>query len=286
VKALVVGATGRNAGLVVPELTQRDVTVRALVRDQCRVETARRRGAVETVIGDLGDEPSLRAAAKGVDAVFHINPAFDPREAEMGVAMVKAATAAGVSKFVFSSVYHPSISKMVNHASKQPVEEALFESGMDFTILQPSMFMQNLEGAWNSALETGRLTMPYSMHAKVCYVDYRDVAEAAALAITGDTLSYGTFELSAPGMVDRFKLAAIASSVAGRALEAAEISPAEWANSAPTPDGPFRQGLARMNAHYDEHGFPGGNALVLRAILGRAPRTLEQYFRELGEGVR
>lgn len=38
-----------------------------------------------------------------------------------------------------------------------------------------------------------------------------------------------------------------------------------------------------MMAHYDEHGFPGGNALVLRAILGREPRTLQGHFRELAE---
>ena len=40
-----------------------------------------------------------------------------------------------------------------------------------------------------------------------------------------------------------------------------------------------------MNAHYDEYGFPGGNALVLRAILGREPRSLEQYIYELAGPV-
>ena len=34
-------------------------------------------------------------------------------------------------------------------------------------------------------------------------------------------------------------------------------------------------------AHYDEHGFPGGNAPVLRAVLGRETRTLRQYVHEL-----
>lgn len=223
----------------------------------------------------------MRAAAEGVDGVFHINPAFAPDEADMGVAMVDAAKAAGVRKFVFSGVIHPSISKMVNHAAKQPVEEAIYESGMDFTVLQPTMFMQNLDGAWSAVLESGKLTMPYSKREKVCYVDYRDVAEAAALAMTGDALSYGTFELSAPGMVDRVEMAEMASKALGRTIEAGEISPGEWASNSPMPEGPLRDGLARMMAHYDEHGFPGGDALVLRAILGREPRTLQQYFYEL-----
>lgn len=42
-----------------------------------------------------------------------------------------------------------------------------------------------------------------------------------------------------------------------------------------------KEGLARMYADYDKYGFPGGNALVLRAILGREPRTLNQYIYEL-----
>jgi hypothetical protein len=47
------------------------------------------------------------------------------------------------------------------------------------------------------------------------------------------------------------------------------------------PEGPQRDGLTRMMAHYDKHGFTGGNGLVLRAILGREPRSLLDYFREL-----
>lgn len=280
-KVLMVGATGGNAGLVVPELKKRGVTVRALVRDENKADAAHHAGADESVVGDLLDPASLRAAAEGVNGVFHINPAFAPDEADMGVAMVEAAKDAGVRKFVFSSVYHPSISKMINHAAKQPVEEALYESDLDFTILQPAMFMQNLEGAWSAVLESGKLTMPYSKRAKVSYVDYRDVAEVAALATTGDELSYGTFELSAPGMVDRVAMAEMASEALGRTVEADELSPQDWASASGMPEGPFRDGLVRMMTHYDEHGFPGGNALVLRAVLGREPRTLEQYFQEL-----
>src|SRR5664279_4413830 len=120
-KVLAVGATGVNAGLVVPELLSRRVTVRALVRDQGRADAARARGVQEIALGDLTDPVSLRAAAEGVDGVFHLNPAFAPDEAAMGVAMVRAAVDAGVRRFVFSSVYHPSVS-LTNHAGKRPVE--------------------------------------------------------------------------------------------------------------------------------------------------------------------
>jgi uncharacterized protein YbjT (DUF2867 family) len=266
-KVLMVGATGKYASLVMPELKQHGAVVRALVRNEGKAGAARQQGADETAIGDLNDPNSLRVAADGVDGVFHINPAFAPDEANMGVAMVEAAKAAGVRKFVFSGVIHPSISKMTNHAAKLPVEEALYESGMDFTVLQPTMFMQNLDSGWSAVLEHGQISVPYSKLAKMCYVDYRDVAAAAALALTEDKLSYGTFELCAPGMVNGVELAALASEALGRKIEAGELSPEEWAQASHIPEGPVREGLAIMNADYDQYGFPGGNALVQRHSL-------------------
>lgn len=280
-KVLMIGAAGAYAGLVLPELKQRGVFVRALARDESKAAEARQKGADETALGDLTDLPSLRAAAQGMDGVFHINPAFAPHEADLGVAMVEAAKDVGVKKFVFSSVIHPSISRMANHAGKRPVEEALYESGMDFTVLQPAMFMQTLGGGWDAVLKTGQFALPYSAAAKVCFVDYRDVAEAAALAFTGDKLAYGTFELCAPGMVNRAEIAALMSEALGRTIRAAEVPFDDWAQAAHLPAGPVRDGLKIMDADYDKYGFPGGNALVLRAILGREPRTLRQYLQEL-----
>jgi uncharacterized protein YbjT (DUF2867 family) len=280
-KVLMVGATGQYASLVVPELKQRGVIVRALARNESKAEAARQQGADEVAIGDLQNSDSLHAATSEVDGVFHINPAFTPNESELGVAMVEAAKASSVRKFVFSSVIHPSISKLSNHAAKRPVEEALYESNMEFTVLQPTMFMQNFDSGWNTVLKQGRFSLPYSKHAKASYVDYCDVAEVAALALAGDRLGYGTFELCAPGMVDRMELAAMMSEAVGRTIEAGESPFDEWAQAAKMPEGSRREGMKTMYADYNQYGFPGGNALVLRSILGREPRTLRQYIHEL-----
>ncbi len=280
-KVLMVGATGTFASQVIPQLKQRGVTIRALVRSKDKIDVARQQGADEAVVGDLNDADSLRVAASGMEGVFHLNPAFAPNEAELGVAMVQAAKVAGVRKFVFSGVIHPSISALSNHAAKCPVEEALYESGMNFTVLQPTMFMQNFDSGWQAVMEKGQFALPYSKHAKASYVDYRDVAEVAALALTSDRLDHGTFELCDAGMVDRVELAAMMSEALDRPIEAGEPTFEEWAQTAHIPEGAIREGMKKMYAHYDRYGFPGGNALVLRAILGREPRPLRQYFYEL-----
>lgn len=278
-RVLMVGATGRHAHFVLDELRRRGVQVRALARNQERAELARRNGADDTVIGDLTEPDSLHAAVEGVDGVFHIGPGLAAKETDMGLAMVAAAKEGGVDKFVYSGVIHPSISDLWNHAAKLPVEEALYSSSLDFTVLQPARFMQDFDPFWSDVVEHDRLRQPYSLTSKMCWVDYREVAEVAAMAMTGDELSYGTFELCAPGMLDTNVAAAIATEVLGRPISAEQIPVDEFVSR--LPEGAPRATGAHMMDHYDRHGLPGGNALVLRAILGREPRSLRDYFAEL-----
>src|ERR1700761_545736 len=255
-KILMVGATGKYAGLVLPELKKRGATVRALVRNEEAARLATELGADETALGDLEDSASLNAAAAGAEGVFHLNPAFAPNEADLGLAMVKAAEASGVTKFVFSGVIHPSLTKLSNHAAKLPVEEAIYESGMIFTVLQPTIFMQTVENGWNEVVNQGKYSLPYSKQMRVSYVDYRDVAEVAAIALTSDKLDYGTFELSAPGMINRIELTLLMTKILGQAVEADDASFDEWAEQAHIPEGALRDGLKRMYSDYDEYGFP------------------------------
>ncbi len=279
-RILAVGATGQFAGLVVPALVSRGIQVRALVHDPAKADRVRAVGAQESVSGDLRDRASIDAALDGVDGVFHVIPAFAPDSTELGVGMVEAAQAAGVRRFVFSGVYHPSLS-LVNHAALRPVEQALYRAAMEFTVLQPAMFMQGLGAAWATAVEHGTFTMPYSKDSSMTFVDYRDVAEVAATAFVTDELVNGTFELAAGGVLTRGDIANLMSRHAGRPVVAEDIAPQVALSDMPA--GAMRDGLEAMFADYSAHGFRGGNNLVLRTILGRAPRTLDAYLGELAK---
>jgi uncharacterized protein YbjT (DUF2867 family) len=280
-KFLTVGATGKYGSLVVPELKRRGATVRALVRSDDGAQLAVKLGADETAIGDLNDPASLSAAAAGTDGVFLIHPAFAPNEAGLGLAMLKAAEDAGVTKFVFSGVIHPSQASLSNQAANLPFEQVIYESGLVFTVLQSTQFMQTIDQGWTEVMAESRFSMPYSKQMRVSYVDYRDVAEVAALALTSDRLDYGTYELCAPGMINRIELTLLMTKALGRSIEAGDLPFEEWADKTGVPAGPLRDGLAQMYVDLDQNGLPAGNALVLQAILGREPRTLEQYVREL-----
>ena len=280
-KVLAVGAAGRFARLVVPELVKRGATVRGLTSDPGHVDAVRQNGAAEVAVGDLRDPDSLAAALKGVDRVFYIAPVFSADEVSMGLTLVEAARTAGVRRIVFSSVIHSALSALENHRAKIPVESAIIASGLEYSILQPALLYQNYAAAWPQVAETGVFAEPYSAEKPVTRVDYRDVAEVAAIALTEDRLLHGAFELGANGELDRHGVAAVMGEVLGREIKA-QVAPFEaWADKAGLPrEGPLRPGLKAMYAWYDEHGFLG-NPLALRAILGREPRTLKAYFEEL-----
>lgn len=271
-KILATGATGTFAGLVVPALTRGGLQVRAAVHDPGKAGWLSEHGVLETVPFDLHDPSSVDAALSGVDGAFLITPAFAPDATRWGVDFIQAAERAGVRKIVYSGVYHPSL-PLENHASTRPIEAALYAADLDFTILQPAMFMQGLGGPWRQASRTGALVMPWSKQSRMTYVDYRDVADVAALAFTDSRLSAGTFELAAD-VIDRVRLAQMFTEMSGRRVTAEDMPAGALPQGLP-------DGLRTMFGDYDRHGFHGGNSLVLQAILGREPRSIQNYVAEL-----
>ncbi len=268
---LAVGASGKFAGMVIPELAKRGAMVRGLVHSPAHAPAVGAAGAKEVVVGDLRDTASIAAALRGVDHVFYIAPAALADEANVGRAFVAAAIDAGVRRLVFSSVIHPVLAGLPNHALKTPVEEAVLHSDLEYTFLHPTVLFQNYAAAWDGIVKTGVVAEPWSNDTRFSRVDYRDVAEAAAIALTEDRLLYGTFELCAEGWLDRHEVAALIGEVLGRGITPRRIDP----DSLP----PEAQTLRPMFDHYDRIGLRG-NPLTLTAILGREPRTLRAFFEE------
>jgi uncharacterized protein YbjT (DUF2867 family) len=103
---LVAGVTERQGGSVVRHLLERQLTVRALVRDpQSSRAKARADQGIEIAQGDMDDLASLREAMAGVRGVYSVQDYFTvgaAREVQEGKNMADAALGAGVEHFVFS----------------------------------------------------------------------------------------------------------------------------------------------------------------------------------------
>lgn len=267
-KILANGAAGQFAGLVVPALAPLGAEVQGFIHKPAESAAVRNAGVAEVCIGDIADRFCLDSALAGVDAVFYLAPAFLPNQTEVGKAVAAAAIAAGVRRFVFSSVIHTVINTLSNHAAKALAEAAVFESDLDYTFLHPALFFQNYASAWPRIVKTGVVTEPWSNDTRFSRADHRDVAEAAAIALKDDRLLYGTFGLAAEGWLDRHDVAALLGEVLGRPIEAKRTDPKSLGDRA--------RPMRPMFKHYDRDSLRG-NALTRRVLLGGEPRSASLF---------
>jgi NAD(P)H dehydrogenase (quinone) len=268
---LVTGAGGKTGSAVLEALRARGGRSVGLVGSPAHAGQR----ADSVIVGDQRDVDVLTRALAGVDAAYAIAPNLSPDEVAMALAMVEACRRADVRRLVLHSVIHPQLSAMPHHADKGRAEEVVIQSGLDWTILQPNAYLQNLAG-YVDEMRTGRYAPPYATDRGSALVDLMDVAEVAARVLLDDVGIHATFELSGPLMCTPTDVATAAAEILDRPVLAARTTPAEFV--AGTGLDPERQRrLLAMLDHYDEHGSPG-DATVLRMLLGREPRGLRDVL--------
>lgn len=202
-----------------------------------------------------------------------------PPDDAIGCSVIECARASGVQRITYHSVVHPHTPDVSFHFEKCRVQIALLESGLPYTLLQATNYMQNLRWVWPQVLRTGEFPMPYSAEQPVTWVDLEDLAEATARVVAEPGHACATYELVGTAPLPRTELAAILSRVLGRPVRAVRLD----------PDGAFER-LARftpeeqarvrtMYRHYDRCGFRAGHPRMLGLLLGREPTSYEAFAR-------
>ncbi|GAB4444745.1 MAG: NmrA/HSCARG family protein [Anaerolineales bacterium] len=275
---LITGAAGKTGRAVIRALTQRGEKVRALARRPEGAKALKALGVNEVVAGDLLDGPAVKRAAEGARAVYHIAPNVSPHETVIGANVIAAAQAAQVERFIFHSVLHPQVEAMPHHWQKMRVEELLFASGLPFTILQPTAYMQNLLAYWQSICEQGVYAVPYPPQTRLSLVDLEDVAEAAARVLTEDGWLGATLELAGTPPLSQTDVAETLSRRLNRPVRAEAVPLEIWERNARSGGmGGYQvTTLMQMFRYYAQHGLLG-NPRVLGWVLQRPPASLEEF---------
>jgi NAD(P)H dehydrogenase (quinone) len=275
---LVTGASGKTGKAVIRALAARGEQVHAYVRRETHERALHELGAIAVSVGMLDDAGTIAQAAKDARAIYHICPNVSARELPFARAVAEGASRAGVTRFVFHSVLHPQIEAMSHHREKMRVEEMLFASGLDVTVLQPTAYMQNLLAQWRTISTEGVFKIPYPATSRISLVDLDDVAEAAAIVLTNDVHIGATYELVGTPPLSQTEVAAFLGQTLGKAIRIDAETPEEWAARATDLDSYQRETLTRMFRYYAQHGLIG-NSSVLRWLLGREPTTLADFVR-------
>ena len=235
-------------------------------------------GAQSTVVGDLRNSNDLARACLGVETIYHICPNMHPNEIEIAQDLLAVAKAASVKRIVYHSVLHPQIQAMPHHWNKLRVEELIFESGLDYTILQPAAYMQNVLASWQAIVEEGTYRVPYAIDTKLGMVDLHDVAEVAATVLTRASDVGATYELCSQEVLTPRTIVAILSTALERSVHAEKIALDAWQSDAKVAGlGAYQiDTLSKMFLYYEQHGF-WGNPTALQMLCGRRPTSFTEF---------
>jgi len=283
---VVSGAAGKTGQAVVKALVRRGAAVRAFVYRPEQAEQAKTLGAQQVVFGDMQDAAIFKQVVAGATALYHICPNMNPNELSIGQTAIAAAQAAGLQQFVYHSVLHPHTEKMAHHWHKLRVEEQLFESGLNFTIVQPAAYMQNILAGWTAIVQEGLYQVPYAVETRLGMVDLEDVAEAVATILTEPGHTGAIYELAGPDNLSQTGVANILSDSLGRPVEARQVAIAQWQAEAEAAGlNSFAiETLVKMFQYYNRFGFCG-NSNVLGWLLKRPPTSFKTFVDRVKEAA-
>ncbi|MEU6085429.1 NAD(P)H-binding protein [Streptomyces sp. NPDC047085] len=260
---VVTGASGRTGSRVARAARAAGLEVR---------EASRARGF------DWRDPSTWARVLRGADAAYVVYPSDvgAPDAAPAVGRFAREAVGLGVRRVVLLSAR--------GEEQARATEEALRESGADWTVVRAAWFAQNFsEGPLVAELrESGELVFPAG-EVREPFVDVRDIADVVVAALTADDGRYAgrTLEVSGPRLLTFGEAVAEISAAAGRELAYRAVPARAYGErlagiGVPPEESAFLVGLFESlldgrNAHLSEG---------VREVLGRAPRDFTAFAKE------
>lgn len=293
-------ASGKQGTAIIPKLyTQSSrYKLRLVVHSDSSLSRLRQLWPqAEVVQADLNNLKDCSAILAGASVIFYISPTHNPLETVYGVNVIDAAIAESkkpgskFSHFVFSSVIHTHIRKMLNHDRKRYIEEYLSESPLSWTVLQPNHFMDNTIGRILQ-LQNSPDPSPVWMHPQNPEISFsfscvHDFAEAAVRVIEQRSDHFfATYQLVSTWPIKYADYIHSIGNVIGKDIKVKQMTFEESVNlyakvifGDVNVDVLYKESPARMLIYYNDRGLMG-NPRVTEWLIGR-PATSPAALAEL-----
>jgi uncharacterized protein YbjT (DUF2867 family) len=279
----VVGATGNTGRAVVKELRGLGEDPLCIVRsvDKARAVLG---AAVKTATADLDDRSGMEKALAGAKRVFLVT-GHNPKCAEQQINVIEAAKAAGAEYVVKVSggrdVVGPQVESLSGRAHHQ-IEEHLRTCRLQWCVLRPGLFMQNLLGQAENVKKGSKIAQPWPKDLRVALIDVRDTGALGARVLrepgrhAGKTYSFTGFSTSF-GDVAR-----VLSEVLGKPIGYEELT-IEQAEAAMKARGMPEWLIAHLSAiaRAGRNGaFSKEHTQPIRNIVGRPSTSARQFIED------
>jgi len=273
---LITGASGNVGKEVLKQIAQTGVPVRAAFQSASKAATAP--SGVEIVTMDYNDPNTLRGALKGADRVFMVGPPTSdlPALERKAVDEIKRSGAPHVVK----------LSAMGGRAATFPRQHADSEdyiksSGVSYTFLRPTGFMQNFVNYNAGTINTQSAFYGCQGEGKVSHIDIRDIAAVAVKVLTENGHAGEIYTLTGPEALSNTRIAEILSDDVGREIHYVDLPDEQFGQALLAAGVPewSANALVDLQRLYRE----GGASAVthdVEQLLGRKPISFEQFSRD------
>jgi uncharacterized protein YbjT (DUF2867 family) len=273
---LITGANGTiSSALLALLASSSEARLRALVRDPAKAPSL---AGVEVAIGDLERPDTLTGAFSGVDTPWLLTAA-GPQAPHASYNAVWAARNARVSHIVRLSAIGTAHDAPNRNGRLHALSDAeLAASGIAYTIVRPSAFMQNMLGS----VSGGTLWHNWGQ-GRVGLIDARDIAQFAAHLLSRPAGHAGkTYNLTGPASLSMTDVAVALTQALGTPITAREI-PADAAVAAMTASG-MPEWVAEVVGREYSAAYASGwgdyTTADFTAVTGRPARTIADFARD------
>ena len=279
---LVTGAAGLSGSVIVKEFSDKKVPVRALVRDGSKADAIAALPGVEVVMGDIARRETLKPALEGVERALLISSAT-PDMVETQTTFIDACKAMGVAAVVKFSGRESGIgfdaAAFPFTQMHEDIEDHLERSGLAWTHLRPSQFMQVYLRSAPAIAGKGVLPLP---HADIALspVDILDVAKIAFGALTRPHFENESLDITGPEALKMADIAETIGLVTGKPVRYEPIDPETHRRGMEAAGVPpfMMEALGRQAAERRRH--PQSHvSLEAHKTFGVEPTRFEQFAR-------
>jgi uncharacterized protein YbjT (DUF2867 family) len=284
---LVTGATGTNGRLVAQALRRAGAGVRAMVQDPRKAVDLQQAGA-ELAVADFDKPETLASALAGAERGLLLS-AVDERLVEREARFVEQARKAGLRHLVkFSAIGADPAAPFTFGRQHGRSEQAIRESGLSFTFIQPNFFMQNLLWSADSIKTRGELASTLG-GTPVSHVDARDIAAVIAATLTQpiDTHAGRTHLVTGPAALTYAEVAEALGRVLGRSVRYVDLSDERLKTGLRA--GGQSEWLATAMVELNSYARQGNASIVsdtVQRVTGRSATPLERWVQENASAFR
>jgi uncharacterized protein YbjT (DUF2867 family) len=274
---LITGATGNVGAEVIRQLQHTGQSVRVAVRHANDTHFTFGAG-IESVLFDFAQPATFQLAFESVERIFLMRPPAISNVRHYIFPAIDAAKRAGVRQIVFLSLIGVEKNRVVPHYK---IEQYILSSGLDYTFLRPSFFMQNLSTTHRDEIRDRSEIFVPAGDGKTSFIDVRDIAAVASLALVEAGHTNAIYELTGDEALSYAAVAGQLSSILGRTIVYPRPSLLQFIRRQREQGSPWPRVVVMSGIYTTARlGLAGHLTGDVRRLLGRPPITFQQFAKD------